>query len=226
MEPRSAPTRRRFQSGDMSSHSETRIAAIILAAGGSSRLGQPKQLLPFRDKTLVRTIINAACEAGCSPVVVVTGSDAEKIHPQLTDADVVEVRNANWQRGIGSSIRSGVQALRDHAPDVEATFLLACDQPAVNARLIEGMIATHLATKKSIVASSYADTVGVPALFDRSLFEELLALGDKSGAKSVILQNPERVAQVAFPEGEIDIDTWEDWEKLNKPGRSETSRAR
>jgi molybdenum cofactor cytidylyltransferase len=188
--------------------------AVILAAGGSSRFGQPKQLLPFRDKTLLRTIINAACEAGCSPVVVVIGSNGEKIHGELTQANVVEVGNANWQRGIGSSIRSGVQALIDHAPDVEATLLLVCDQPAVNARLLERMIATHVATKKEIVASSYTDTVGVPALFDHSLFEELLALGDGSGAKSIILQNPERVAQFAFPEGAIDIDTREDWEKL------------
>src|SRR5437762_5000397 len=117
-----------------------KIGAIILAAGGSSRLGQSKQLLLFRGKALVRNIVDAACEAGCSPVVVVTGNNAEEIHRELAHANVIEIRNTNWQRGIGSSIRSGVQALIDHAPDVEATFLLACDQPAVNARLIERMI--------------------------------------------------------------------------------------
>ena len=201
--------------------------AVILAAGGSSRFGQSKQLLPFRGKTLLRTIINAACEAGCSPVVVVIGSNDEKIHPELAHAKVIEVRNANWLRGIGSSIRSGVQALIDYAPDVAAILLLVCDQPAVNARVIENLIATRETTKKEIVASSYADTVGVPALFDRSLFERLLSLGDEAGAKSIILQNLDRVAQFAFPEGAIDIDTWEDWGKLNgvsHPERSEGSR--
>jgi len=201
--------------------------AVILAAGGSSRFGQSKQLLPFRGKTLLRTIINAACEAGCSPVVVVIGSNDEKIHPELAHAKVMEVRNANWLRGIGSSIRSGVQALIDYAPDVAAILLLVCDQPAVNARVIENLIATRETTKKEIVASSYADTVGVPALFDRSLFERLLSLGDEAGAKSIILQNLDRVAQFAFPEGAIDIDTWEDWEKFNgvsHPERSEGSR--
>jgi molybdenum cofactor cytidylyltransferase len=210
----------------MSSHPKP-IGAIILAAGGSSRLGQPKQLLPFHGKTLIRTVIDAAHEAGCSPLVVVTGNYSEKLHRELAHANVIEVRNANWQRGIGSSIRSGVQALRDHAPDVEATFLLACDQPAVNARLIEGMIATLLATKKDIVASSYAGTVGVPALFGRSFFEDLLAIGDDAGAKSIILQNHERVAQFAFPAGAIDIDTWDDWENVNQrshPERSEGPR--
>jgi molybdenum cofactor cytidylyltransferase len=194
-----------------------KIGAVILAAGGSSRFGQPKQLLPFRGKTLVRIIIDAAREAGCSPVVIVVGSDGEKIHPELAHANVIEVRNTKWQRGIGSSIRSGVQALTDHAPDVEAILLLLCDQPAVNAPLIERLIATHEATRKDIVASSYAGTVGVPALFDRSLFKELLSPGDESGAKSIILQNLERVAQLVFPEGAIDIDTWEDWKELNRP---------
>jgi molybdenum cofactor cytidylyltransferase len=192
-----------------------KIGAVILAAGGSSRFGQPKQLLAFHGKTLVRIVIDAAREAGCSPVMVVIGNNSERLHRELTDANVIAVRNASWQRGIGSSIRTGVQALRDHAPEVEAIFLLACDQPAVSARLIEGMIAMQSATKKDVVASSYADTVGVPALFDRSLFEDLLSLGDESGAKSIILQNPERVVQFAFPDGAIDIDTGDDWESLN-----------
>src|SRR4029077_12999579 len=194
--------------------------AVILAAGGSSRFGQAKQLLPFRGKTLVRAVIDAACQAGCSPVVVVIGSNGEKIHPELAHANVMEVRNTNWQRGIGSSIRRGVKALADHAADVEALVLLVCDQPAVNARVIEGLIATHETTKKEIVASSYADTVGVPALFNRSFFERLLSLGDEAGAKSIILQNPERAAQFPFPEGAIDIDTCEDWAKLNAGSNS------
>jgi molybdenum cofactor cytidylyltransferase len=195
--------------------------AVILAAGGSSRFGQPKQLLPFRGKTLVRNIISAACQAGCSPVVVVIGSRAEKIHPELAEADVIEVRNANWQHGIGSSIRSGVEALTDHAPNVEALVLLVCDQPAVNARVIQDLIAMRETTRKAIVASSYADTVGVPALFDRSLFQRLRSLGDEAGAKSIILQDPKRVAQFGFPEGAIDIDTCKDWEKLNQDSYSQ-----
>ena len=113
------------------------IGAVILAAGESSRFGQPKQLLPFRGKTLVRTIIDATCEAGCAPVVVVIGSNGETIHAELAHANVLEVRNTNWRSGIGSSIRSGVRALTGHAPDVQAILLLVCDQPAVNAPFIE-----------------------------------------------------------------------------------------
>ena len=201
-----------------------KIGAVILAAGESSRFGQPKQLLSFRGKTLVRTVIDAAREAGCSPVVVVIGSNSEKVQHELAHADVVNVQNKNWQRGIGSSIRIGVQALINQMPDVEAILLLVCDQPAVNGQFIERLIATREATKKNIVAASYANTVGVPAIFDRSLFKELLALGNEGGAKSIILQNPERVAPFAFPEGAIDIDTWKDWKALDETKSSQTKR--
>jgi molybdenum cofactor cytidylyltransferase len=202
------------------SPSSKRIGAVILAAGGSSRFGRPKQLIPFRGKSLVRRIIDAACEAGCSPIVVVIRSEDEKFHPELDRAGVVIAQNHQWPRGIGSSIRRGIEALTNSSPDVEASVLLVCDQPAVDSRVIQRLIALRETTGKSIVASSYADTLGVPALFTRSIFEELLSLGDKAGAKSIILRSRERVASLSFPEGEIDIDTWEDWEKLDDGNQS------
>ena len=82
-------------------------------------------------------------------------------------------------------------------------------------RVIQRLIALHETTGKTIVASNYADTLGVPALFIRSVFQELLSLADKAGAKSIVLRSRERVASLSFPEGQIDIDTWEDWEKLD-----------
>ena len=125
------------------------------------------------------------------------------------------VQNQQWSRGIGSSIRCGIEALTNSSPDVEASVLLVCDQPAVNARVIQRLIALRETTGKTIVASSYAHTFGVPALFIRSVFQELLSLDDKAGAKSIVLRSRERVASLSFPEGQIDIDTWEDWEKLD-----------
>jgi len=190
-------------------------ASVILAAGGSSRFGQPKQLIRFRGKSLVRRIIDAACEAGCSPVVVVIGSKDEKLQHELDRTGVVTVQNQQWQRGIGSSIRCGIQGLINSSPNVEASLLLVCDQPAVDTRVIQRLIALRETTGKTIVASSYADTLGVPALFDRSVFGELLSLGDAAGAKSIVLRSRERVASLPFPEGQIDIDTFEDWKKLN-----------
>ncbi len=192
-----------------------RIGAVILAAGGSSRFGQQKQLIPFRGKSLVRRIIDAACTAGCSPVVVVIGNEDEKLRRELDQPGVVAVKNEHWRRGIGSSIRCGIQGLVKNSPDIEASVLLACDQPAVDACVIERLMALREATGKNIAASSYADTLGVPALFTRVVFKELLSLSDNTGAKSIILQSREHVASLPFPEGQIDIDTWEDLERLN-----------
>jgi molybdenum cofactor cytidylyltransferase len=192
----------------------SKIAAVILAAGGSSRLGRPKQLIQFRGKSLVGRVVEAAKDAGCTPVVVVLGSDRERIEAELKERAVTIVKNENWQNGIGTSIRAGVGCLIDSAPEIEAVVLLTSDQPFVSARTIEQLIALRKKTKKAIVASSYSDTLGVPALFDRSCFRELLALDDASGAKSIIFFSLERVAEFSFPDGRIDIDREEDWEKL------------
>jgi molybdenum cofactor cytidylyltransferase len=189
--------------------------AVILAAGESSRLGRPKPLIQFRGRTLLRRVVDAAGEAGCSPIIVVVGSDGKKLAPKLEQTSAIIVENENWRNGMGTSIRSGVRKLIDNSPELEAIVLLLCDQPFVDASMIKRLIARREESRKPIVASSYAATLGVPALFDRVCFEELLGLDDQGGAKPIILRNPERVAEISFPEGKIDIDTAADWEKLS-----------
>ena len=190
------------------------IGAVILAAGGSSRFGQPKQLIQFRDKSLVRRTVDLAIEAGCQPVAVVIGSDDKKIKAALKDAPVALVENQNWERGIGTSIRAGVQRLLESTPRLKAIVLLTCDQPFVKAATIKQLMTLRDETQKAIIASRYENTLGVPALFDHSCFPELLGLDDESGAKPIIMSNRERVAEFPFPEGKIDIDTVEDFEKI------------
>ena len=190
------------------------IGAVILAAGNSSRLGQPKQLLQFRGQTLVRRIVDAAHNAGCSPIVVVIGSDKDVVARELKRTNAIIVENEDWSDGMGTSIRSGVRRLIDIAPNTETIALLVCDQPLVDSDTIEHLVALGEKTKKAIVASRYAGTLGVPALFDRSCAEELLALDDGSGAKPIILSNHDRVAEFPFSEGQIDIDTAADYDKL------------
>jgi len=198
---------------------QSHIAAIILAAGESSRLGQPKQLIQFQSKTLVRRVVDAASEAGCQPILVVLGSETETelvqgISSEFKNTGATIIGNPNWKGGIGTSIRTGVQHLIEIAPGVEATVLLACDQPFVDRAVIEGLITLHHETRKPIVAARYAGTLGVPALFDRSRLQDLLGLDDSAGAKSIILSNRDQVAEFPFPEGEIDIDTAEDRERF------------
>ena len=201
------------------------IAAVILAAGQSLRFGKPKQFLLFRGKTLLQRAIDAANDANCSPIVVVIGCDPGNITLELKATNAMLVHSNNWKRGIGTSIRTGDQFFLDKKADVGAVALLVCDQPFVDAAVIRELIALRRTTGKSIVVSNYANTLGVPALFDRECFSELLALDDNGGAKSVIFSNQERVADFPFPAGAIDVDTVEDWDRLRElfPTREKAS---
>lgn len=180
-----------------------RIAGIVLAAGGSTRLGQPKQLLCLRGETLVHTAARAAIEAGCEPLCVVLGHAAEQVQQAVADLQPVLAQNEDWTRGLGSSIRAGLNAVQP----ISAAIILACDQPAIDASLVRSLIETHIQTGAPIVASQYGETLGIPALFSESCFGELLSLPDGRGAKSVIEVNPLRVAAVPFPAGALDLDT-------------------
>jgi molybdenum cofactor cytidylyltransferase len=190
------------------------VGAVILAAGGSVRLGQPKQLLKFRGETLVARAMRAVEETHCTPVVVVVGESGNAIRDELRGTSAVVVENPDWREGLGTSIRCGLKHLLESAPATDAVILLACDQPLVDASTIAALIAAQDKARKAMVASSYANTLGVPALFDRSCFEELLALPDNSGAKSLIAARPDDVATIAFDDGAIDIDTPADFQRL------------
>ncbi len=188
-----------------------KIGAIVLAAGGSRRLGQPKQLLSYKGKTFVRQAVDAAAKAECSPVIVVTGRDHESIASELKGEPVEMVPNELWERGIGSSIRTGMALL----VDADAVVILTCDQPFVDPSLIARLIAAWKQTGKRIVACTYANTTGIPALFSSEIFPKLLTLPDAQGAKHLIQSDVTDLWRVEFPMGEIDIDTPADYERLS-----------
>jgi molybdenum cofactor cytidylyltransferase len=190
------------------------VGAIILAAGGSSRFGQPKQLLAFRGFSLVRRAVDAAAEAGCRRIAVVAGDERDLIETELRETPAFVIHNPKWERGLGTSIQAGLQHLRSALPQMEAVVLLTCDQPFVEARTISALMTMRADSDKPIVASRYANALGVPALFDRSCFEALLALPDDSGAKALIEARGSAVAEIAFEQGAIDIDTPADFERL------------
>ena len=193
-----------------------KAAAVVLAAGGSSRFGRPKQLAIFQGEPLVRRIVSAAKDAGCAPIVVVVGADAAEITSGLAGLSVSIAEHPNWSNGLGSSIAVGVKHATTIAPDLDAAILLACDQPFVNAAILRQLIQLHLEDGKPIVASAYAGTLGIPALFDRSCFADLLQLTGDSGAKRIIFARRTDVATFDFPAAAIDIDTAADYEKLNQ----------
>jgi molybdenum cofactor cytidylyltransferase len=194
------------------------VGGIILAAGGSARFGQAKQLLPFQGASLVRRAVRAAVDAGCLGITVVVGGFRDSIEMELRETPAILVENPAWPRGLGTSIRCGVDHLLTSRPELEAVVVLACDQPFVDGNVITSLIAQWENSGKPIVASSYAGTLGIPALFDRACFEALLALPDDSGAKSLIESRSAEVAQVEFEKGAIDIDTPADLERIEAQG--------
>jgi molybdenum cofactor cytidylyltransferase len=191
------------------------IGIIILAAGASSRMnGQPKQLLEFEGKTLLRRAAETALSSNLRPVVVVLGANAEKSLPEIKDLPVLPAINENWASGMGGSIKTGLSVLLAENTDIEAAILMLCDQPFVTAETLNRLVETFQKTKKPIAACQYSDTLGVPALFAREMFAELSALQGDAGAKAVIKKHA-NVAQSPAPEAAFDIDTQADFQKLS-----------
>ena len=186
---------------------------ILLAAGESARMGQPKQLLRFGGRTLLRRAAEEAVASGCQPVTVVLGALADRMTAELSDLPVRVVINREWEEGLGGSIRAGMEALLA-GPDgdrVEAVVMTLCDQPFCTAAVIRRLMAAHDELKSPAVASSYDGVRGVPALFGRALFPELLELTGPEGARRILQRHADETIEVALGDAAGDIDTPEDY---------------
>ncbi len=192
------------------------VSCIVLAAGASLRMGEPKQLLMYQGKSLLRRAAETALQSACRPVVVVLGAHSARVRDEVSDLPVVVVENSAWAEGMGASIRAGIAAIQSAAEDSEATVLMLCDQPLISPRTIAELVTVYEKTRPLAVASEYGGTCGVPALFSRRLFSELNSLAGAEGAKQVIKRHRERVLCVSVPEGVIDVDSPEDYERLER----------
>ena len=187
-----------------------------MAAGASVRLGQPKQLLTYHGKNFIENMISAAVTAKLYPVVVVLGANATLISGEITNKNVHLVHNNDWEEGIASSIRCGIKTLQKIDAACDAAILMVCDQPYIEASLLNDLLVSQEKTGTPIVAAYYNGIAGTPALFHKKIFSDLLLLKGDKGAQKILRQFAGRVTTVPFPMGIIDIDTKDHYEKLTQ----------
>lgn len=193
------------------------VPAILLAAGASTRLGQPKQLLrlpAFAGETLLDHAVTLARAAGAAPIFVVLGAHAEEIHLECELLDCILVRNEAWHEGMASSLRLGISAVLENAPAASGVMILVCDQPGLSAEHLRRLLDAQESDPDSIAASRYAGRTGVPAIFPRALFPALLELQGDQGARTMLQQPGAAIRGVDFPAGELDLDSPEDLQRL------------
>ncbi len=190
------------------------VGLIILAAGASTRMGTPKQLLDYQGRSFIRRIAEAAIASFCQPIIIVLGAYAERIQPELSQLPIQVVKNQHWREGMSSSIQVGLQALLTGNPHLEAIAIALCDQPFVSSQTLNRLVEAYRSTGQPIIASEYAGTLGVPVLFNSTLFPKLMALKTTEGAKKLIHEHYPEVLKIPFSAGAIDIDTPQDYEQL------------
>ena len=191
-----------------------KIAAVILAAGSSSRMGNPKQLLPYKNTTLLNHTLLPVAALFPATTCVVLGANASVIRATIPDKTCDIIINDEWATGLATSIVAGLEYAERNIPDLEAVLFLTGDQPSVTASHLVTITEQYVSGGALIVASSYDNVTGVPALFHKKFFSELKKLKADAGARSVIRQFEKDVLAVPLADGGIDIDTPAQYEQL------------
>ncbi|MCC6629159.1 MAG: nucleotidyltransferase family protein [Chloroflexi bacterium] len=186
------------------------IAGVVLAAGASSRLGRPKQLLPFRGRPLLEATLARVAQAQLDDVVVVLGGSAAEVMAQVRFGAARPVINSAYQNGQATSLRAGLAVIEGNA---DAVVFLLGDQPLQSVAVIDRLIAAFHAGAGPIVAPAYGGVRGNPVLFARATYPLLQALTGDQGARPLLRQRPDLVHDVAVDESAppADIDTWDDY---------------
>ncbi len=191
------------------------IGIIVLAAGASGRMKMPKQLLQFEGRTLLRRAVETAVQSIYQPVIVVLGAKFEKMKAEIEDLPINICFNEDWHSGLSSSIKIGLENLLQIAPKIAASVITLADQPFVTANHLNLFAEQFFKSNNSIIAAEYNKTRGVPALFPREIFDDFNELSGDTGAKMIIEKYRKSLATINLPEAAFDIDTPQDFLKLN-----------
>lgn len=160
-------------------------------------------------------MVSAATGTNLRPVIVVLGAHADLLRNEIGGNHVNIIINQHWEEGIASSIRCGIRALEEINPICDAVILMVCDQPYLTTALLNNLVAVQERTGKPIVAAQYSNVAGTPALFHKKIFPQLLSLKGDKGAGKILQQQADSVATVPFPMGEMDVDTMDNYEKID-----------
>ncbi|MGD9629389.1 MAG: NTP transferase domain-containing protein [Pyrinomonadaceae bacterium] len=197
----------------MTESSVPKIAGLLLAAGGSTRLGGPKQLVEFEGKSLIRRAAEALIGAGCSPVVAVLGAEIAGSQRELAGLDIEIIINDSWESGMGTSIACGMRSVLAFEPVADAVLVSLCDQALVTAERLRPFIENFAGSGADVIAAHYNDVAGVPALFSARAFPELAALTGEKGARELIRSTADAIT-IPLPEAAVDVDTAADLNRL------------
>lgn len=192
------------------------IPVILLAAGGSTRMGQPKQLLPWGNQTLIENQIQTLLKTG-NPVNVVLGANSNLVYPVINKYNVNVFINNDWEMGMGTSIATGVNGLKGKFPEAEGLLIALLDQPLVPLEHFRNMLKTfQLGKQQIIVSKSVSGWEGVPVLFDQCYFNELQTLSGKEGAKKIVQKHIHALKYEELGDLLEDMDTPEAYHRLLK----------
>lgn len=188
------------------------IGVVILAAGESKRMGVPKQILPIFGIPMLKYLVDEVLDTEAHPVTVVVGANKTKIVPLLENIPIGIIDNPDWQKGMGSSIKMGLVGSYLITKGFDGLIFMTSDMPFVNAEVINKLIKTAREfPDKTIIASKYAGTLGIPVLYKKERFEDILDMKQEHGAKQFFNKYPDEILPVDFDLGAIDLDTKEDY---------------